>query len=123
MVDFLSLDDLLDIAHGVLSEVVVRDAGLLASAVERPRMTVFGDDAYADLETKAAALFHSLVRNHGLVEGNEQLAWSATRVFCLLNGADVAAPVEETQAMVLATAAGDVDVTEITAWVRARRSG
>ena len=49
MVDFLSLDDLLDIGHGVLPEVAVRDAGLLASAAERPRMSVFGEDAYADL--------------------------------------------------------------------------
>ena len=122
MVDFLSLDDLLDIGHGVLPEVAVRDAGLLASAAERPRMTVFGDDAYADLETKAAALFHSLARNHPLVDGNKRLAWSAMRIFCLLNGTDLTYTVDEAEAMVLATAAGDIDVTEITAWLRAHPS-
>jgi death-on-curing protein len=122
MVDFLSLDDLLDIAHGVLPEVAVRDAGLLVSAAERPRTTVFGEDAYADLETKAAALFHSLTRNRPLVHGNERLAWSATRIFCLLNDADLDCTVDEAEGMALAAAAGHIDVTEITAWVRARRS-
>jgi len=121
MVDFLSLDDLLDIAHGVLPEVAVRDAGLLVAAAERPRMTVFGAEAYPELETKAAALFHSLARNHALVDGNEQLAWSATRVFCLLNGADLAYTVDDAEAMIRATAAGVIDVTEVSAWMRAHR--
>jgi len=122
MVDFLSLDDLLDIGHGVLPEVAVRDAGLLVSAAERPRTTVFGEDAYADLETKAAALFHSLARSQPLVHGNERLAWSATRIFCLLNDTDLICPADEAAAMVEAAAAGDIDITQITAWVRARCS-
>jgi len=105
-VDFLSVYDLLDIGHGVLPEVAVRDVGLLASAAERPRTVVFGDDAYPDLETKAAALFQFLARNHALVSGNERLAWSATRIFLLLNDTDLSCTVDEAEAMVLATAAG-----------------
>jgi death-on-curing protein len=69
--------------------VNVRDVGLLAAAAAHPRVTVFGDDAYPTFEDKAAALLHSLVRNHALIEGNKRLAWSATRIFCLLNGRDL----------------------------------
>jgi death-on-curing protein len=54
-----------------------------------------------------------------VVDGNKRLAWSAMRVFCLLNGTDLEYTVDEAEAMVLATAAGVIDVTEITAWVRA----
>ena len=41
----------------------------LESALARPRATVFGSDAYPSLDAKAAALLHSLARNHALVDG------------------------------------------------------
>jgi death-on-curing protein len=89
--DFLEPDDLLDIArHAVGPDVHVADWGLLASASARPKATVFGDDAYPDLEGKAAALLSSVVRNHALVDGNKRLGWAATVVFCELNGFDLA---------------------------------
>ena len=67
MTRYLSLDELLRIADAAAGvEVVVRDAGLLESALGRPRATIFGDDAYPDIHTKAAALLHSLARNHAL---------------------------------------------------------
>jgi death-on-curing protein len=120
-VDFLSLEDVLEIAAGVMDEVAVRDPGLLAAAVARPRMSVFGEDAYPTFEDKAAALLHSLVRNHALVDGNKRLAWSATRVFCLLNGVDLTYTVDDAEAMVLEAAAGHRDVRQITQWLTAHR--
>ena len=33
---------------------------------------MFGEDAYPTLEEKAAALLHSLVRNHAFVDGNHE---------------------------------------------------
>jgi len=41
-IDFLTLADVLQIADGVLPRVIVRDAGLLESAVARPMTYVFG---------------------------------------------------------------------------------
>jgi death-on-curing protein len=112
-VDHLSTEDLLDIAAGILGEVPIRDLGALASAAGRPRMTVFGADAYPTLADKAAALLHSIARTHPLVDGNERLAWSATRVFCLLNGTDVRLPVDDAERLVVGVAAGDVDVPDL----------
>jgi death-on-curing protein len=112
-VDHLSTEDLLEIAAGVLGEVLVRDVGALASAAGRPRMTVFGADAYPTLAEKAAALMHSLARNHPLVDGNKRLAWAATRVFCLLNGTDLRLPVDDAERMVVGVAAGDLDVPDL----------
>jgi len=63
----------------------IRDVGLLDSAVNRPRSSAFGDDAYLTLELKAAALLHSMTKNHALVDGNKRLAWLCTVVFCDLN--------------------------------------
>lgn len=112
-VDYLSVEDLLEIAAGVLDEFAVRDMGLLASAAGRPAATVLGADAYPTFAAKVAALVHSLARNHPLVDGNKRLAWSAARVFCLLNGADLRFRVDDAEALVLRVASGDLDVPEL----------
>ena len=83
---------------------------MLASAAARPRTTAFGEDAYPRFADRAAALMHSLARNHALVDGNKRLAWAATRVFCLLNGRDLVFGVDEAEALVVGVAVGDVDV-------------
>ena len=113
--DYLTVADLLEIAAGVIGEFDVRDRGLLASAAARPRTTVLGEDAYPAFADKAAALMHSVARNHALVDGNKRLAWAATRVFCLLNGRDLHFSVDEAEALVQAVARGELDVPDIAA--------
>jgi death-on-curing protein len=113
-IDYLSVEDLLEIATGILDDVVMRDPGLLASAAGRPRSSAFGEDAYRSFSAKAAALMHSLARNHALVDGNKRLAWAATRVFCLLNGHDLGLDVNEAEMLMLAVARGELDVSQIT---------
>jgi death-on-curing protein len=117
-IDYLTVEDLLEIAAGVLDKVEVRDVGLLAAAASRPPVTAFGTDAYPTLDDKAAALLHSLVRNHALVDGNKRLAWAATRVFCILNGRDLTYGVDEAETLILAAATGNIDVPELARWIR-----
>ena len=106
----LSLDELLRIADAAAGvEVAVRDVGLLESALGRPRATVFGEDAYPDLHTKAAALLHSLAGNHALVDGNKRLAWAAAAVFLGINGHRVSVGNDEVVELVLAVATGELD--------------
>lgn len=89
--EYLDVDDLIALAELLLgSPAPIRDAGLLGSAAARPRTTAFGADAYPDVWTKAAALLHSIVNNHPLVDGNKRLGWLATAVFLELNGSSVA---------------------------------
>ena len=59
----------------------MRDAGLLESAVHRPVGSMFGQEAYADLFDKAAALLQSLAVNHPFVDGNKRTAWMSCVVF------------------------------------------
>lgn len=113
-VDYLNVEDLLEIATGILDDVVIRDPGLLASAAGRPQSSAFGEDAYRSFSAKAAALMHSPARNHALVDGNKRLAWAATRVFCLLNGHDLGFDVNEAEMLMLAVARGELDVPQMT---------
>ena len=64
----------------------IRDLGLLESAIARPATTVFGSDAYPTVHLKAAALLHSLIANHPLVDGNKRTGLAATLLFYEMNG-------------------------------------
>jgi death-on-curing protein len=86
-VEYLELDDLVELACRLLGDPPpIRDIGLLGSAAARPGTTAFGQDAYPDLTTKAAALLQSIAINHALVDGNKRLGWLATAVFLEING-------------------------------------
>lgn len=110
---FLIFEDVLSIADGVLPEVAIRDVGLIQSAVARPQTTVFGDLAYPSLMLQAAALLHSLARNHPLVDGNMRLAWSAMRVFLLMNSVDLDYDIDAAEEFVLSVARGEMALEEV----------
>jgi len=98
---------------------VVRDAGLLASAVARPSTSVFGEDAYPDLWSKAAALCQSLDNNQALADGNKRLGWLTTKVFLGLNGQQLRASADDGERFMLDLVAGHGDLTTIAAWLEA----
>lgn len=106
---YLDLDDLLHVAGTVLPSVDVRDVGLLGSALARPQAGAFGSDAYPELPTKAAALLHSVARNHGLVDGNKRLALAATIAFLGINGWRLTVTNDEAYELVVAVASGELD--------------
>jgi len=112
---FLDADDLLHVARrAIQDDVVVRDRGLLESAAFRPQTTVFGDDAYPRLEDKAAALMHSLARNHLLVDGNKRLALAGTIAILGVNGRRLTLSNDEAYDLVIDVATGELDdVTDI----------
>jgi death-on-curing protein len=89
--------------------IEVRDVGLLGSAVHRPRASVLGQDAYPDLLTKAAALLHSLARNHPLVDRDKRLAWLATYVFLAKNGTILDPDDDAAYDLVVGVAVGEID--------------
>ena len=108
----LELSDLLHVAGRTLGQVDVRYAGLLVSALARPRSTMFGKEIYPSVHGKAAALLHSVARNHALVDGNERLSLAATIAFYGLNGIRLTLTNDEAYDLVMAVAAGDIEDVE-----------
>jgi death-on-curing protein len=121
--EYLELDDLLAAAEAAVGgPAEIRDIGLMEAAVARPRATAFGEEAYPDLDRKAAALLHSSVTSHPLVDGNKRLAWVAVRLFYALNDADLRADADAAFELVVAVADGTIrDVAAIAARLRAIR--
>ena len=110
---FLTLPELLYIAERTLGPgVEVRDYGLLEAALARPQAFAFGKDAYQGLDRKAAALLHSVARNHALVDGNKRLALAALIACCGLNGRRLTLTNDEAYDLVMKVAAGDLDTVD-----------
>lgn len=121
MTEHLDLDDLLVAAEAALGRPPeVRDIGILEAAVARTRASVYGEDAYRDLDAKAAALLHSVVTGHALIDGNKRLGWVAVRLFYRLNERDLHAPIDDTFDLVVEIADGSIrDVPAIAARIGA----
>jgi death-on-curing protein len=107
---FLDLDAVLRVARRTLgTEPEIRDQGLLESALARPQASAGGRDAYPDIHHKAAALLHSLSRNHALVDGNKRLALAAMIAFYGMNGMRLALTNDEAYDLVIDVASGRLD--------------
>ena len=111
-VAYLDLEDLLWFTRR-LGVGPVRDVGLLDAACARCRSSTFGVDAYPKVESKAAALLHSLARDHALVDGTERLAWLATVAFLDLNGRTIEMADGEAFELVMKASQGELDVVAI----------
>ncbi|GGV10751.1 type II toxin-antitoxin system death-on-curing family toxin [Streptomyces griseoflavus] len=111
---YLTAEDVLAIAEDAVDDqrIAVRDAGLLESAVHRPSASMFGQEAYADLFDKAAALLQSLVINRPFVDGNKRTAWVSCVVFLALNEAQLRPDVDAAERLVIAVATGSLDEVE-----------
>jgi len=104
---YLTLEELLIIASRVIDgDVAVRDIGLLESAAARPKTSVFGEDAYPDLHSKAAAMLLSICLNHALIDGNKRLALAATIVMLGINGWELTVSNDDAYELVIAVAEG-----------------
>lgn len=95
----------------------VRDMSLLESALARPQATFAQDDLYPDLWSKAAALMHSLIRNHPFVDGNKRTALAATGIFLELNGYALTASNEAVLEFVRQVAVGGMELAAMAAWL------
>lgn len=110
---YLTLPELLHVAERALgTDFIVRDYGLLEAALARPQATAFGKDAYPTLDGKAAALVHSLARNHALIDGNKRLALAALIAFYGLNGRRLTLTNDAAYDLVVNVASGRLDTAD-----------
>ena len=68
----------------------VRDTGAIEAAVFRPQ-----NGYYDSVEEEAAALMESLGMNHGFLDGNKRIAFTAADVFLRRNGFYIDVTAEE----------------------------
>jgi death on curing protein len=92
----------------------VRDQGLIISAVLRPQ-----SGFYSDLIEEAAALWESLVMNHGFVDGNKRVGFASLVAFLGLNGLQITASPDEVIALIYGNLeAGTFRKENLDGWLR-----
>lgn len=94
-----------------------RDAGLLQSALARPRQ-LHAHGESADLAALAAAYGYGIARNHPFVDGNKRTALVATLLFLRLNGCDLSASPQDRYLTIMRLADGHLDEAGFAAWIR-----
>ena len=96
----------------------IRDFGALESAVAQPKATFGGVYLYPTLIEKGAALCLALVQGHPFVDGNKRVGHAAMETFLVLNGTEIDAPIDEQERLMLDLAAGRLDRSQLTDWLR-----
>ncbi len=101
--------------HGGLAGI--RDEGLLMSALARPQ-NLFAYENVTDISRLAAAYAYGIAKSHPFVDGNKRAAFLSIGLFLALN--DCLLQVEPSEAVntMLGLAAGVIDETELTAWIK-----
>jgi death on curing protein len=118
----LDIEDLLHIAERTIGDVEVRDLGLLEAAAARPQASAFGADAYVSVLEKAAALIHSVARNHALLDGNKRLALAGGIAFLGVNGLRLTMSNDKAYDLIIEIATGDLDSVQAIAEVLGRHT-
>ena len=93
-----------------------RDAGLLASALDRPRNKWAYESA--ELTELAAAYGYGIARNHPFIDGNKRTSLLAIYTFLGVNGIDFIVSEAEAAVMMIALAAGEVSEESLARWIR-----
>lgn len=121
---YLTLSELIYINGRILNNAKlmsgqqkVRDLDLLEAAALRPSTSAFGQDAYSTLNEKAAALLHSLARNHPFTDGNKRTAAVALIFMLEVNGQQVNWQPEAALAHILAVAQGKSSLDDFAVWL------
>ena len=92
----------------------VRDKGAVEAAVFRPQIGY-----YNSIEEEAAALMESLGNNHGFLDGNKRIAFTAADVFLRHNGSYIEVDAQEGYAFIVGSMERqEFRFAQIVEWIR-----
>ena len=117
MIDAVIIHDMELAAHGGSSGM--RDAGMLDSALGRPRNVWVYAETPPSLAKLAAAYAFGISSNHPFVDGNKRTALVVSFAFLDTSGIAVTASQENAYATILALAAGEINEQQLTGWFEA----
>lgn len=125
MKDWPFTPELVEHIHGAILAATggapgIRDRRLLEAALARPLASFGGQEFYPSLVEKGAALAHAIVKDHPFVDGNKRTAVVLLETLFRLYGLRLVATDGELEEVMVAVAAGTLDLEGLTAWLRAR---
>ncbi len=120
---YLELDEVLRVHERVIHQYggspEMRDLGLLESALATPRQTMFGEDLYPAVVSKAAILIYLLIKNHPFVDGNKRTGLLCLIRFLAVNGFVLDVADDDLYQFTLDVATSTLSKDAIGAWINA----
>lgn len=98
-------------------QIGVKDTNMLFSAIERPKQTVFGKDAYPTIWLKAAALYASISQNHAFHNGNKRTSFACMKQFLWVNGYQFKASQKEAEDYTVYLVVEKPKIEDIADWI------
>ncbi|OQY98177.1 MAG: hypothetical protein B6D41_02665 [Chloroflexi bacterium UTCFX4] len=121
---YLELDEVVRIHERIIVQYGgsfgILNQGALESALATLQQTMFGEDLYPDVASKAAILFYLLVKNHAFMDGNKRTAFACLMRFLNENGHALNATDDELFQFTVDVATSVVDKEQVTEWIRQR---
>lgn len=118
---YLTLGEVLELHRRLIEQSGgaegVRELRGIQSALAQPRMTFDGQELYQTIDSKAAAICFSLVKNHPFIDGNKRIGHAAMETFLILNGYELAAEIDDAEQVILRLAAGELAREELLSWI------
>lgn len=116
-VDLIVIHELLLATFGGMRGVTEAGFGRLEAAAATPHMSVFGEEIYANVTSKASALCTAIIRSHPFSDGNKRVALVALDTFLAWNGYELKATNDEAYAVIMAVARGELGQAALADWV------
>jgi death-on-curing protein len=120
---YLTIEEILFMHHRLLVELqpdnedfTILNPGYLEAAIARPQQSAFGQDAYHDAYSKAAALTESLIGNHCFQDGNKRIGITAGIVFLINSGFQNNASQDDVVEAAMNTANGEWKFEKLRTW-------
>lgn len=95
----------------------IRDDGLLDSALNSPFQSFAGEELYPSIQSKAARLGFSLIKNHPFLDGNKRIGILVMMVFLDINGIEICCNDEDIIDLGLGIAAGKYGYEYMAEWI------
>ncbi|MFT8309753.1 MAG: type II toxin-antitoxin system death-on-curing family toxin [Sporolactobacillus sp.] len=101
-------------------DIGIKEPSLLDSAINCPKQSVLGEDAYPTLCQKAAALFQNLAQNHPFYNANKRTAYAALELFLRKNGYVIQASQKEKEnfTVELSDQQNKIAIQDISTWIK-----
>lgn len=96
----------------------VRDVGLFASIIEKPKSRFGSKDLYKGVFKKASVYLESLVQYHVFLDGNKRTGIVTASRFLFLNKYELMASNKEVENFVLKVAVEKLDLSTIAIWLK-----
>lgn len=109
---FLTIEEVIQIHDDLIKEYGglhgIRDIGLLVSAIEMPKATMFGEYLHESIYDKASAYLYHIVCNHPFLDGNKRTGAASALIFLNQNGCKTHYDMKKFEELVCKVAIGGI---------------